>query len=185
MYKTIEAIHKNLIIVTELTSVSAIGFLEQGQGKDEEKGGENHYSSKPFAAGQIFVSHLLDSLMCQAYYSDKITDLLEQMIMGPANTPESIMKYYRQLSLSKCSLNLIEIPRGIPMVFQEIYEHCVKNGMIPIGVYKRHEESSQLPGTTQTEAKMEALGGRSEEKTQRKSYVWLHPPKKIELNIYD
>ena len=32
---------------------------------------------------------------------------------------------------------------------------------------------------------MEALGGRSEEKTQRKSYVWLHPPKKIELNIYD
>jgi len=37
--------------------------------------------------------------------------------MGSANTPESVMKYYRQLSLSKSSLNLIEIPRGVPMVF--------------------------------------------------------------------
>lgn len=115
MYKTIEANHKNVTIVTELTSVSAIGFLEQG--KEEQSAKEDYYSSKPFAAGQIFVSHLLDSLMCQAYYQDKITDLLEQMIMGSANTPESVMKYYRQLSLSKCSLNLIEIPRGVPMVF--------------------------------------------------------------------
>jgi len=64
------------------------------------------------------------------------------MIMGSANTPESVMKYYRQLSLSKSSLNLIEIPRGVPMVFQDIYEHCVKNNMIPIGVYKRHDEQS-------------------------------------------
>lgn len=40
-------------------------------------------------------------------------------------------------------------------------------------------------GNTQQENKSEALGGRSDEKTQRKSYVWMHPPKKIELNIYD
>lgn len=103
--------------------------------------------------------------------------------MGPANTPESVMKFYRQLSLSKCSLNLIEIPRGVPMVFQDIYQHCVKNNMIPIGVYKRQDE--QTSSSTKTENKADALGGRSEEKTQRKSYVWLHPPKQIELNIYD
>jgi hypothetical protein len=61
--------------------------------------------------------------------------------------------------------------------------------MIPIGVYKRHDEQSTAAnlknlGNNQ-ENKTEALGGRGEEKTQRKSYVWLHPPKKIELNIYD
>lgn len=49
--------------------------------------------------------------MCQAYYSPKITEVFEQMIMGSANTPMSVMKYYRRLSLSKCSLNLIEIPK--------------------------------------------------------------------------
>jgi hypothetical protein len=40
-------------------------------------------------------------------------------------------------------------------------------------------------GNNQQENKSEAIGGRSDEKTQRKSYVWMHPPKKIELNIYD
>jgi len=43
MYKTIETMHKNITIVTELTSVSAIGFLEQGQGKNEQSGHEDHY----------------------------------------------------------------------------------------------------------------------------------------------
>lgn len=41
MYKTIEKNHKNVTIVTELTSVSAIGFLEGGkedQKKEEQRG---------------------------------------------------------------------------------------------------------------------------------------------------
>lgn len=62
MYKTIEANYKNVIIVTELASVSAIAFLVQG--KEEQVQKDDYYSSKPFAAGEIFVSHLLDSLMC-------------------------------------------------------------------------------------------------------------------------
>lgn len=49
MYKTIEGHHKNVTIVTELTSVSAIGFLEAG--KEEQSLKEDYYSSKPFAAG--------------------------------------------------------------------------------------------------------------------------------------
>ena len=62
MYKTIEANYKNVVIVTELASVGAIAFLVQG--KDETVQKDDYYSSKPFAAGEIFVSHLLDSLMC-------------------------------------------------------------------------------------------------------------------------
>ena len=56
--------------------------------------------SRPFASGEIYVSSLLDSLMCQAYYSPKITEILDQLIMGSANTPEKIMKIYRQFNLS-------------------------------------------------------------------------------------
>ena len=29
------------------------------------------------------------------------------------------------------------------------------------------------------------MGGKSEEKSQKKSYMWLHPPRNIELSIYD
>lgn len=144
MYKTIEATYKNITIVTELANVSTIAFLVQG--KEEISQRENYYSSKPFAAGEIFVSHLLDSLMCQAYYSPKITEILEQMIMGSANTPEQIMKFYRTLYLSKCSLNLIEIPKGCTsLIFSDIFEYCVKfKNTIPIAVYKKHSEDTSL-----------------------------------------
>ena len=75
MYKTIEKSYKNVVIVTELASVNAIAFLVQGKEDSYEK--DDYYSSKPFAAGEIFVSNLLDSLICQAYYSPKITEILE------------------------------------------------------------------------------------------------------------
>jgi hypothetical protein len=186
MYKTIEANYKNVTIVTELASVGAIAFLVQG--KDEQFQKDDYYSSKPFAAGEIFVSHLLDSLMCQAYYSPKIMEVFEQMIMGSANTPETVMKYYRRLNLSKCSLNLIEIPKKCTsMVFQDIYEYCVRfNNMIPIAVYKKHnDESGSESKFEPTKDGKEGMGVRGEEKTQRKSYMWLHPPKLIELSIVD
>jgi hypothetical protein len=134
--------------------------------------------------------------MCQAYYYPKLTEILEQMIMGSANTPESVMKYYRRLSLSKCSLNLIEIPKlCTSMVFSDIFEYCVKyHNMIPIAVYKRH--SDETPGSTlkantgqpenqDAQGGNRHIGGRNDEKIQRKSYMWLHPPPKIELSFYD
>ena len=62
MYKTIEASYKNVVIVTELSSVGAIQFLVPGKEETFQK--DDYYSSKPFAAGEIFVSNLLDSLMC-------------------------------------------------------------------------------------------------------------------------
>lgn len=186
MYKTIEADYQNVVIVTELASVSAIAFLVQG--KEETINKDDYYQSKPFAAGEIFVSHLLDSLMCQAYYAPKITEILEQMIIGAANTPESIMKHYRRLNLSKCSLNLIEIPKDCTsMQFSDVFEYCVNRHQIPIAVYKRHTEEKdpiQL-GNNKEEDQDQGLGVKNEEKSQKKSYMWLHPPRNIELNIYD
>ena len=60
MYKTIGYQTKNPIIVTELATINAIAFIEQDKGDTDS----SYYSSKPFAAGEIFISHLLDSLMC-------------------------------------------------------------------------------------------------------------------------
>ena len=72
MYRTIEASYKNVVIVTELASMGAIPFLIQGN--EEKTQNQKYFASRPFAAGEIYVSSLLDSLMCQAYYSPKITN---------------------------------------------------------------------------------------------------------------
>ena len=75
MYKTIEAAFKAVTIVTELATEGAITFLVQNNDETAQK--DENFSTKPFAAGEIFVSHLHDSLMCQSYYSPKITDILD------------------------------------------------------------------------------------------------------------
>merc|ERR1712072_911094 len=99
------------------------------------------------------------------------------MIMGSANTPENIMKYYYRLSLTKCSLNLIEIPKKCPSsLWQDIYEYCVRQmGMIPIAVYKRHSDEAQPKDNNGHENLDGGLNNKSDEKQPKKSYVWLHP----------
>ena len=40
--------------------------------------------------------------------------------------------------------------------------------------------------TMQQEGKADdGMGSRGEEKNQKKSYMWLHPPQNIELSVYD
>lgn len=39
-------------------------------------------------------------------------DILDQMIIGSANTHKDIIAVYKQLNLSMCSLNLVPIPKG-------------------------------------------------------------------------
>ena len=73
--------------------MSAIAFIinETGQ-KDSEKA--NYFASKPFAAGEIFVGSLLNSLIVQSFYNPKMTDLLDQFIMGSASTSAEIYRMY-------------------------------------------------------------------------------------------
>ena len=74
------------------------------------------------------------------------------------------------------------------MYFCDIFEFCVKNkpnSMIPIAVYKKHEETSHSGNRNSGNDGKGDFGGRSEERMQRKSYVWLHPPRKITLAQYD
>ena len=111
--------------------------------------------------------------------------------MGSANTPESIMHFYRLMNLSQCSLNLINIPsQCTSMYFCDIFEFCVKNkpnSMIPIAIYKKHSDDSNTAMRVggQPDGKGDFGATRSEERIQRKSYVWLHPPRKIELAQFD
>lgn len=62
MYRQIEQHYRQPMIVTELASIGAITFLVQGKEENVQK--DQFYQSVPFATGEIFVSNLLDSLMC-------------------------------------------------------------------------------------------------------------------------
>jgi hypothetical protein len=146
IYRTIVVKYPNVFIVTELEAMATLAFLVQDN--DEISTQTNYYASKPFAAGEIYVGSLLDSLMCQAYYNKKIMDILDQFIMGNSNIPSNILKIYQQLNLSMCSINTVEIPNACTsLIFWNVFEYCLKHyNMIVLGVYKHHKESNKTLG---------------------------------------
>ena len=69
------------------------------------------------------------------------------------------------------------------MTFQDIFESCVKlNNMIPIGVYIKHD---QIKLTARKSRMLREPETRSKHSRENPKYVWMHPPKKILLNVYD
>lgn len=71
-------------IVTELVSPQNLSFLIYD--KDYalmKKYGYNH--TPIFASGQIYLSSVMDSLLCQAYYNPALITVLYQLLVGSVN----------------------------------------------------------------------------------------------------
>ena len=79
-----------------------------------------------------------------------MSEILEQLILGSANTSEKITKNMQALNLSQSSLQLVDIPKKCrtkndeEMIFENIFETCLKSyKMIIIAVYKRDQDVSE------------------------------------------
>ena len=94
------------MIITEIISHETIGFLSQ-KNKDKE---ESHLASQSFASGEIYISTMLDTLLCSAYFNPKIINILNQLIMGNANLTSKEKKLYNIMKLQQSNLFLVEIP---------------------------------------------------------------------------
>ena len=85
IYKAIKNETKNALIIAELVSVSAISFINSSN-DDSYVRKQGYWLSEPFALGEIYISSMLDTLICQAFYNPYITDILQQLIMGSAGS---------------------------------------------------------------------------------------------------
>lgn len=88
--------------------MSTISFLSQSKNNYIKDIG--YIASEPFASGEIYISTMLDTLICQAYYNPFIINILDQMIMGGATLNGKIKKIYNLLRLQTGNLFLINIP---------------------------------------------------------------------------
>lgn len=84
IYKTIQHICQDnpVQIITELISKDTISFLTKKRSEMVESLGV--IMSEPFASGEIYISTMMDQLMCHSFYNPKILEILNQMIMGDA-----------------------------------------------------------------------------------------------------
>ena len=83
IYKAIKKCNKDLQIMTELFYSSNIEFLlPKSQVRFDYK-----YSTL-YAAGEVYISAIIDTLTCQSYYNPHIVTILQQILKG-ANVPDN------------------------------------------------------------------------------------------------
>lgn len=136
IYKTIKSCNPNIRIITELTSTSTISFLSHTKNENMQKYG--YIASEPFASGEIYISTMLDTLICQAYYNPFITSILDQLIMGNINMSSKLRKTCNHLKLNSCTLFIMNVPvKFIDKTFRDMFETLItESKMIAIGLYR-------------------------------------------------
>ncbi|KAL4487940.1 hypothetical protein ABPG72_022800 [Tetrahymena utriculariae] len=136
VYKTVKYMNPNIQIITELAQLTAISFISQTKNSYVKQIG--YLASEPFASGEIYISTMLDTLICQAYYNPFIINILDQLIMGGATHNPKLKKIYNNLRLQSANIFLINIPlKYESYTFGQIFDVFIsEHKMIPIGLYK-------------------------------------------------
>ncbi|CAD8066859.1 unnamed protein product [Paramecium sonneborni] len=162
IYKTVKLLNQNINIITELASISTISFLQISRNNYVQK--YDWSVSEPFASGEIYISTMLDTLICQAYYNPFITSIFDQMILGSASVNKKHKKLYQASKLQQSNLFLINIPpKYQEKTFGELFEILLtEQKMIPIGLYRGEKV-----------------------KNNNKPYVFLKPPMDVVISSKD
>ena len=79
IYKALKKCNSNLQVTVELIESSNIGYLlPKSQVKDYDR-----FDLSPiFASGEVYISTVIDTLSCQAYYNPHIIGIIHQILTG-------------------------------------------------------------------------------------------------------
>ena len=89
MYNIIKKKNPTVNVVTELIKEDNIGFMLDDPRLYFLMRKYDYDKTPIFTSGEIYLSSLMDSLLCQAYYNSELTTVLKQLIIGDAQKPKS------------------------------------------------------------------------------------------------
>lgn len=176
IYKAIRNETKSSVIVAELSSIGSISFLNSRE-DDSYVRKHGFWLSESFSMGEIYISSMLDTLICQAFYNPYITDILEQLIMGSAGNsiPFKVSHKLKDKKIEQSTLFLFSLSEELNRLgysdspkrveYQHIFKIFAKHNMIPLGIL-RHKTKVELANSP--------IG---------KKFVYLCPKKNIMIDI--
>ena len=140
VYKAIKKCNPNIQIMTELVFDTNIEFLltKSELAKLNTKEGISYESTSVFSAGEVYVSSIIDTLTCQAYYNKHIVTIIHQLLTGGKNASNSTLRSIcENVGLKSSNLWQMPIPeKFINKTFLDLYrEFCEKN-LIALGLYR-------------------------------------------------
>ena len=150
VFKAIKKETNNTLIIADLISSKSIEYLSDITEKQIESTGFWLY--KAFSAGEIYISSMLDTLICQAFYNPFILNIISQLMLGESafKFPIEISNRLSQLKYIKSSLNLYKINfllqkykytpdddnQGEEITFQILFEFLIDKKMIPMALLR-------------------------------------------------
>jgi hypothetical protein len=139
IYKAIKKCNPSIQIMTELVYDSNIEFLLPDEELEKFDNGMISYeSTSVFSSGEVYVSSIIDTLTCQAYYNKHIVTIIHQLLTGGKNSSNHTLSYIcENIGLKSSNLWHMTIPtKFINKTFLDLYmEFCDKN-IIPLGLYR-------------------------------------------------
>ena len=155
IYKAIKNESQKTLIIADLMSVNAIGYLSLVGDENLELYG--FWLNEAFASGELYISSMLDTLICQAFYNPYILNIISQLMLGESTFkfPEDTLNTLNRHKFLNSSLNLFKIKElfekykyqnidgSKKISFKLIFEFLVDKNMIPIGVLRAPSEDSR------------------------------------------
>jgi len=184
-YQCVKRMNENSNIVIEIVRHANVSYLDPESGLTS---GDVDYKFTPqFASGSLFISSLLDTMVCQAFYNPHIISVLNKLVGGEVMDDMSTggsSSNHQSISVSAAapstsmttkagdkkkqrgsSLYQIQIPEGLESrTYGSLFKFLAARKIIPLGLY-RGVFSHMKMGP----------------KMNKESYVFANPPKDTEL----
>ncbi len=148
IYKAIKNESSNTLIIADLISSNSIGYINNTGGENMDNFG--FWLNEAFASGELYISSMLDTLICQSFYNPYILNIIYQLMLGESafKFPEQTLNRLNKYKLIKSSLNLYKIndllekykySQEMPIskiTFKILFEFLVEKNMIPMGILR-------------------------------------------------
>lgn len=139
VYKAIKKCNKNIQIMTELIYASNIEFLLPSSELPDFRNNKTFETTSLFASGEVYISSIIDTLTCQAYYNPHIVTVLHQLLTGGKNNLNPGIKgVCDNVGLKQSNLWQIPIPEEfINKEFVDLYVYLAEEAnIIALGLYR-------------------------------------------------
>ena len=150
IYKAIKNENKKTLIIADILSVNSIGFINNYGDENIESYG--FWLSEAFASGELYISSMLDTLICQTFFNPYLLNIIQQLILGDASFkfPIDITNKLKEKRIIQSTLYFIKVKDfldknkidyiGKRMKFEILFGHLLDRNMLAIGIFKNPEK---------------------------------------------
>ena len=98
-----------------------------------------YYLSSLYAAGEVYISALIDTLTCQSYFNPYIVTILQQILKGSSEEDDEQLRDMMMAHPDLTQSNLWQIPvpeNCVGKPFDHLFMNLLKKKLICISLYR-------------------------------------------------